>query len=115
MRIVDLKTFRALPYNTIFVKYDPCIFGSLMVKSKTIETDFYYIDLVANIEANGSGDWADKLQLAENDSNLSLSLDFETITRDGCYEDGQLFAIYEKKDIEGLIGLLQESLKVYDK
>lgn len=35
MRIVDRKTFLAMPIGTVFSKYEPCVFGNLCIKGET--------------------------------------------------------------------------------
>ena len=38
----------------------------------------------------------------------SLKLDFDICGRNGMYDDNQLYAVYEKDDIEGLINVLKQ-------
>jgi len=97
-----------MPKGTIFSKYEPCIFNGLMIKDATIEFDYFYQDLIGNIDANSTGDFFDKCEAAKN---KSVELDFNCTARDGLYEKNQLFAIYEKKDVENFIERLQETLK----
>lgn len=115
MRIVDLKTFRTMPEGTVFMKYEPCCFDELCVKGRTLENDFLYADIVGEIEAESSDEFSAKLTAAEN-TFASIPMDFNCYTRDGCFDPKQLFAIYEKQDIEGLIAKLQECKEnAYDK
>lgn len=110
MKIVNLQTFRTLPSGTIFMKYAPCYFEALSVKGDTLEHDFVSGEMAAPVDANDSGEWADKLfEAAEN--GTSVGLDFDCYGRDGCFEDKQLFAVYEKEDMEKLIAKLQECVK----
>jgi hypothetical protein len=111
MKIINLKEFRKLPAGTIFMKYEPCVFGHLMCKGETWEYDFLYENISYDFDAKDSGEWADKLFLCEEEGE-SITLDFNIGCRDGMFEEGQLFAVYEKKDIEGLITKLKSSLTV---
>jgi len=105
MRIVNLKEFRTLSAGTLFAKYEPCAFGAIMVKGETWEHDFLYENIADAIDCTDSGDFADKLFDAE-ENGTSILVDFDSTSRDGCFEDEQLFAIYEKKDVEMLIDKL---------
>ena len=113
MKIVNLKTFRSMPEGTVFMKFEPCIFGSLCVKAGTMESDFVAASLTDEIDANDSVEMADKLFAAMQDPNLSIPVYFEAYSRDGMFEDDQMFAVYEKADIEGLVKKLSECLLAY--
>ena len=103
MRIVNRKTFLALPANTLFSKYEPCYFGELQIKGETTEfNDFLTQDIADAIEGCPSrhGDILED----SADKGTSFSMDFECCGRDGCYyDDDQLFAVWEQADVEGLI------------
>ncbi|MES2902846.1 MAG: hypothetical protein V4696_01550 [Pseudomonadota bacterium] len=104
MKIVDRATFLALPSGTIFAKYAPCYFEELSVKGDSLETDFIYQGLVTPnfTTANDSGEWGEALQWIE-EGNPSPPLDFDMMGRDGCFDDKQLFAVWEDDDVEVLI------------
>ena len=112
MKIVNLQTFLTLPAGTIFMKYVPCYFETLSAKGDSIpETrDFTYGDMAAPVDANDSGEWADRLFDSEANST-SVALDFDCYGRDGCFEDKQLFAVYEKEDMQKLVAKLQECIE----
>ena len=44
------------------------------------------------------------------ENGTSLDMDFRCSGRDGCFEKDQLFAVWEKKDVEMLISRLQECI-----
>jgi hypothetical protein len=61
------------------------------------------------IAFNDTGEFVERLSdAAEN--GVSIAMDFDTSMRDGLFEDGQLFAVYERADIEALIARLQRCL-----
>ena len=109
MKIVNLKTFKSLPKGTVFSKYMPSVFDGLMIKDTSWDVDFLYQDLIGNIDADSSDDFYYMCQAAERGE--SLNLDFDTVERDGLFEDNQLFAIYETNDVEGLICRLLNGLR----
>lgn len=114
MKIVNKTEFYALPKGTLYSDYEPCIFTSLKVKGLTLYSeekpiDFIYESLIGNIDADSSNHFVDMLDEAEK-NKTSLPMDFECGERDGFYEETQLFAIYEKNDLEDFIKKL-ESLR----
>jgi len=111
MKIVDLKTFRSLPCGTIAMKYEPYDFDILFVKGETWECDFFLAYLTDEIDCNDLSDFIDKLTLAE-EKGISVPMSFEKTMRDGLFEKKQLFAIWEKEDIQGLINKLKECLGI---
>ena len=104
MKIVNLKEFINLPIGTVFSKYHPICFDGLMIKNNSIlETmDFCYQNLIGNVKADNTD------ELYENcEKRTMIELDFDCIERDGLFKEEQLFAIYEKHDIDALITALK--------
>lgn len=111
MIIVDRETFMAMPAGTIFAKYKPCIFGELSIKEDTWETDFLVQDVIPFfVENNDTGDWIDTLTKAEQGIS-SPPLDYDRCGRDGMFDKGQLFAVFERRDVKDLIGRLTKALE----
>ena len=115
MRIVDLKTLRSLPCGTIAMKYEPCIFGRLFVLREILEDDFILEYITDNIDCGCEQDFIDTITSAE-EKGISIAMSFEETMRDGFFEEKQLFAIWEKPDVQGLIHKLNWCLeKAYNK
>lgn len=114
MRIVNLTEFRKLKPGTVFMKYTPQYFEELCVKGDTWDSDFLCEAITNEIDCNDSGERCDCLFEAQEDSAKSLKLDFDCTGRDGCHDPNQLFAVYEKEDLQGLIRKLQYSLEAYN-
>ena len=55
MRIVNLEEFRALPSGTVYMKYQPCVFGPLEMKGDTWEVDHLCADIISEIDSSDSG------------------------------------------------------------
>jgi DNA modification methylase len=72
-------------------------------------SDWYEQDIVGSIESTGSDDWAQKLDAAQR-LGFSLRMDFDIDGRDGCFDEDQLFAVWERQDVEALIERLQRTL-----
>jgi hypothetical protein len=114
MRIVDRKTFLAMPAGTVFAKYDPSIIREPMVKCDSIPVrgelvDFRYVSLTDEVDSSGSDEMLDILDAGET-KGTSFALHFNTEGRDGMFDADQLFAVWERDDVEGLIARLQLAL-----
>jgi hypothetical protein len=108
---VDLDTFLAMPPGTVFAKYQPQFFDVLMVKHESSEhsRDFYYASLTDEVDSSGSCETYALLEAAQ-EKGVSINLHFNTECRDGMREPGQLFAVWERADVEGLVSRLQRAL-----
>ncbi len=109
LKILNLEEFRKLPAGTIFLKYEPCVFEELQCKGDTWDHDFLSENIAYNIENTGSDDFSGKLFDAQ-EYGISLKMDFNCRSRDGCFDRDQLFAVYEKQDVEMLISKLTKCL-----
>lgn len=112
MRIVDRATFLALPSGVLFAKYSSLgNFDNLLVKQDTMfdfnnnPTDFGYQN-VMEILSSGSDEWIDIISKAEKTSE-SFSLDLDCGSRDGLFDQDQMFAVYEQQDLDETIKLLR--------
>jgi len=114
MKIVNKKEFYELPEGTLYSNYVRCSFSSLNVKQSTsykesIPIDFIYESLIGNVDFSDLS-YCDDVLLEAEKNKTSLPLDFECGERDGMYLEDELFAIYEKQDLEDFIKKL-ESLR----
>lgn len=111
MRIVKRPEFLKLPPGTLYSKYKPCIFEELNIKGDTLPNgnDWFYQQIADATEHYGQ-DCIDALTAAE-ELGKSIAMDFDCEGRDGCFEDdSQLFAVWERADVEKLIARLQQTL-----
>jgi hypothetical protein len=113
MRIINRQEFLKMSAGTVYCKYQPCYFGELCVKGDSIPSDFYTGELTCSpsVIANwvNSDDIFDMLDRYQK-TGESFDLDLEGDGRDGLYDENQLFAIYEPKDIQQLIDKLTKLL-----
>jgi hypothetical protein len=114
MKIVTRAQFMEYPAETVFCTYAPCYFGDLQIKGDTIISDgkpidWFYQPISDAVEAKDSGEWADKL-ITSAKSGESLTFDFECESRDGLFEDEQLYAVWEPQDVAALVKRLQRCL-----
>lgn len=110
MKIIKLEEFLKLPEGVIYSKYEPCIFGDIHIKGESWNPDFLCCSLVGNIASDSEDEFDKMCELAESGEDVNLC--FKTYYRDGIFNEDQLFAVYNKKDIQCLIDILKESLRI---
>lgn len=110
MKIIDKNTLRDMPAGTLYSRYEPCCFHDLEIfEGPFAENDFIYSFLSAP-DINGSGgDSSDFMKEMENGESHEVELN--STGRDGRYDDDELFAIWEKSDVQALIAKLNDSLE----
>jgi hypothetical protein len=106
VKIVDRETFMALPENTLFSKWEPCFFGPLTIKGESWEHDFLTQEIADAVKCSDSGEFADFCEDAAR-TGRSLELDLNSLGRDGCFDKDQMFAVWERKDVEALVERLR--------
>lgn len=99
-----------MPAGTLFMKYEPCSFGDLQSKGETWELDFLSENITYEIDCTNSNEFSDKLHSAK-ETGENLRMDFDITSRDGCFDDNQLFAVYDKRDVEMLTDKLNRCVK----
>lgn len=112
MKIVGLQEFLALPQGTVFSKFKPQVFQFPEIKlQRSGEIDFCTFNLDHWPVCDDSGEHHEILCRMEEDPTFEHPLDFDVTTRDGLYEEKQLFAIWADADVENFIKRLQWSLE----
>jgi hypothetical protein len=120
MRIVNRTEFLAMPEGTVFAKFpeqpdDPSrmdlAYSELIgIKGGTIGNDFGVQPLVPFFEeANSDGDWLD-VMVAMIAGKQSPAVEYDYMGRDGLFDSGQLFMVWEKDDVRRLIARLNLAL-----
>ena len=110
MKIVNRKEFLAMPAWTLFAKYRPYSIGELEIKGDTrIGVDYESAQIADSVDSEDTEDRISKLELCE--AGASIDIHANTYQRDAMFDEDQLFAIYENKDIEKIIESLQECIK----
>ena len=121
MRIVDRKTFLALPAGTVYSWHEPAPavggFSDLYIKETGAEyrlNDWYAFHLLDQIELpeDASTDWeGKKIEVYEAaEAGEPFKLDLYTSRRNGRFEEGVRFVVYDRDDVQRLIARLQETL-----
>ena len=112
MKIVDRKTFLSLPVGALFSDYEPCIFGELLIKGESWSEDYFTQKLSSAISCSSSDEFGKILEHAR-ETGASVAMDFSCEARDGCFNEDQLYAVWERGDVEALIQRLQLACKEY--
>lgn len=108
MRVYDRKEFFKFPPGTFFCKGSKWCFDNLSIKGRSLENDFLYIDL-CNIDSNDSGQWVDRLEDSlSNGTSYEINKDF---SRDGIFDEKEIFLVLEKKDLEFIKSLIEIAIK----
>lgn len=112
MRIVKRDEFLKLPAGTIFAKGQPMYFESLSVKGDSLPNDFIYRQLVWFESHGDTKDEYDQGRrydaMVENGASFPIN---DAYGRDGCFDDDDLFLVYEEADLAVLRDLIDAALK----
>jgi len=109
MKILNREEFLKLPSGTVYVKYEPYCFGDLCIKHQSYENDWIYVPLSEFDNCDDMDDMMEKLD-DMRDKARSIPELFDCTQRDGLFEQNQLFAIYELKDVITLINVLKKTI-----
>ena len=115
MKIVDRKTFLAMPAGAVFQKYEAngFDFGPLSIKGDSLlPNDFFYEEMRCSPgteEHPLTGDWIDALQRACAHGE-DVRIELGTYGRDACFDAAQLFAVWDEGDVRRLIVELEKAI-----
>ncbi|MEK6878069.1 MAG: hypothetical protein AABY22_00595 [Nanoarchaeota archaeon] len=110
MKVVSKKDFLELPEGTVFCKGCQWVFYDMCVKNESTHNDYYYTPLYS-MDCKGLDDYCDTLEDSlKNGTSYPMDL---SIRRDGCFEEKDIFIIFEKEDLYDLINMLSKSLNNY--
>lgn len=101
MKIVDRETFLDMPEGTVYAKIEKrwIVDTPLCVKYESTDYgDWYYMSFDW-VDANNSNEAIDRLEDMAADPKVSYPVQ-SSISRDGLFEEGALFLIYERGDLD---------------
>lgn len=110
MRIVNREQFLLLPEDTLYCKYEPCIFGVLEIKGETVAGIDFRSQQIADAVDDSERERFEVLDDALN-AGTSFGVDLDCEYRDAFFDKEQLFVVWEKPDIEKLVERLQRCIK----
>ena len=107
MKIVNRQEFLKMPEGTVFTKFKPHMFGSLCIKEDSIgDDDFRYTRIHDAVDSDNTVEFLDIMDEAVLRGG-KVPMHFNTIERDGLFEEDQLFAVWDDYDTGKLIERLQ--------
>jgi hypothetical protein len=115
MRIVTKEEFYKLPSGTIYSEYKPIYFRGLFVKGSTsyrdgdIPYNYSEMSLICPID---NTDTADLIDILTNNKGESIKLDFADYGGNDAYDPDQLYAIYEKRDLEHMLSIINNAIRL---
>lgn len=112
MKILTRGNFMKMPEGTIFAKGNPWYFDDLSIKAQSIDEDFVCMSLV-DIGADDSGEWFSRLnEMLETGASYPFVND--NYGRDGCFDEEEIFLVFERDDLMKLRDLIDGAIAVFD-
>lgn len=97
MKIINRKNFLNLPEGTVYCKGKRWYWEQLSVKGESLDNDWYYLQ-IDQIPAHDSSEWVDNQErMLETGESMPIQI---TKSRDGLFEDDDIFLIYEEADLK---------------
>ena len=117
MKLVNHETFIEMPRGTVFRKWEPNVYEDVHILLGKVGTnDFNYYSLTGETDVGDLCEYGtiDKIKnRIPNLNGIEVVFGPEESYRDGCFGmDNQMYAVYEKKEVESMINMLQEALIV---
>ena len=114
MKIVSRKQLMALPPGTVYHDWEPCNWGTMKIKRDTIPVEDGYsgdwwLVLVPQLDVDDFGQEVEVTDLMVA-NGTSHAVDLVVPQRDGCFDHEQMYAVWERSDVEALIKVLQSGL-----
>lgn len=107
MRIYNRAEFLKLPEGVLFCKGKPWHWDTPMVKGESLTNDFIFRDLCC-IEDEGSDDDPIMTAMLENGESAAINTAY---ARDGCFDDEDIFLVFEAADLNELKGIINNALQ----
>ena len=115
MKVIKRDELITMPAGTVYQEFTEHVLGGICIKDDTCAPggepiDWFFVPIPE--PSNGHTDtMLSRFDLA---SGMSVGIDFETVERDGLFNASQLYAVWEKRDVRGLIDRLELAIKGYD-
>ena len=110
MKVLNRQDFMKMPEGTIFAKGKRWYFEQLSFKAGTMSDDFVCLDL-CNVDNDSFEQLIDRLEEMLS-KGTSYPFDNTGFSRDGCFDEDDLFLVFEKDDLLILRSRIDEALTV---
>lgn len=109
MRVLNRADFLKSPAGTIYAKGVQWAFEGLSIKADTLGNDWVCLE-PAWVSAHDSGEAFDRLeQMLHNGASFPAE---DSFGRDGYFDDGAIFLVFERGDLETLQSHILAALAV---
>lgn len=112
MKIYKHAEFLKLPEGTLFRKGKPSYFNNLQVKADSLPNDFICM-AIGDFEAFDSEDFGNKFEQMLNGESIPMTDD--SYGRDGCFDDDDIFLVFEIDDLHKLKSIVEEAIEAQEK
>jgi hypothetical protein len=115
MKIYKREEFMKLPKGVMYCKGQPWYFEDLSIKGETLvhggENADFCTQGTSWIESSGSDQAVKRLdEMLESGVSYPIETDGG---RDGCFDDDDLFLVYEKSDLLILKSFIDQAINIY--
>jgi len=105
-KILNRDEFLKLPADTVYAECDTgANIGALGIMNGVIGSDEFWLQELTETEGNMITDFENK-----DGSFKELKIDLNCVSRDGGFDQDQLFLVFDKQDVQDLIDRLQKCL-----
>jgi hypothetical protein len=111
MKMMKLDDFLKMPNGTVFQKYESHQFGQIQILGERVGTRDFLSNESLEMPIGGEG-LDEELGAIETmiATGSSHPVQFDDYARDGYLKEDQIYAVWEKDDLTGLIAMLRQSL-----
>jgi len=107
MKLMHKKDMLKLTHEVVFHHYNGSFPEDLNIFCHPCgERDFIYQQLICAFDSRGSDHSMDMINIAEQDDNYNIPVDYECASRDGMFEDDDRYYVLSKEDLKKLIDRL---------
>lgn len=110
MKLINREAFLKMPAGTIFCKGQPWHFDGPKVKGDSLPNDYFFMSLDW-IESDGINDGQLFNDMLANGTSQPMN---ECEARDGCFDNDDLFLVYEQSDLVELKNIIDEAMNKYN-
>jgi len=109
MRVYKRADFLQLPAGTVYCAGGEWFFGGICFKGDTMGNDWSVLD-PAWVDGKDSGECFARLgEMLDDGVSYPMEEDYG---RDGLFDEGQIFLVFEGSDLKNLRGMIDKSIEV---
>lgn len=117
MKLISKRILLQMPKGTVFAKKTRVFTETspILVLGDCSDRDFYYINISSFCFGESDLDTDDAFFALDRSMGRNIEMEL-CVSRDGLFDDDEMYYVFSKKEVEQMIDVLTEALKVgYDK